>query len=135
MRWSCGIPANIRLDQCEECFPNGRVPVGDAFAAGPGSADASQRNLSRVEFPHSCRHSRLTHAGGMGDCSDPAMAEGLGLRPYQQTPLPLVEVRQNRLELHSQHALLLIRPAHARTTNHQAESYELEICTPLVRIE
>ncbi|MFF5505857.1 hypothetical protein [Streptomyces roseolus] len=44
--------------------------------------------------------------GGMGDCSDPAVAEGLGLRPYQQATLPLVEVRQNRLELGCQYSRL-----------------------------
>ncbi|MFD5450616.1 hypothetical protein ACWDTR_28280 [Streptomyces sp. NPDC003470] len=37
------------------------------------------------------------------------MAEGLGLHPYQQATLPLVEVRQNRLELGGQHNPLPIQ--------------------------
>lgn len=85
-----GIPADIGLDQHEECLPNGCVPVDDAFAASAGPADTSQWRLPGVEFPHSDRHCGLTDTGGPGDCSDPAVAEGLGLRPYQQATLPLV---------------------------------------------
>jgi hypothetical protein len=125
-----GISADVGLDQREECLPNGRVPVDDAFAASAGPADASQRDLSGVEFPHSDRHSGLTNTGGAGDCSDPAVAEGLGLRPYQQATLSLVDVRQNRLELSCQHGPLPIQPAHARPTNRRTESHESMICTP-----
>lgn len=103
--------------------------VYDAFAAGTGPEDASQWNLSGVEFPHSRRHSGLTDTGGTGDRSDPAVAEGLGLHPCQQATLPLVEVRQNRLELGGQHNPLPIQTAHARPTNHPTRSHKLMICT------
>ncbi|MFD0065014.1 hypothetical protein [Streptomyces sp. NPDC056690] len=59
------------------------------------------------------------------------MAEGLGLRSYQQATLPFVKVRQYRLKLGCQNGPLLFQPAHAGSTNHRAESHELKICTPL----
>jgi hypothetical protein len=61
------------------------------------------------------------------------MSQRLGLCTYQQATLPLVEVRQNRLELGCQHGPLLFQPAHAGPTNHRAESHELKICTPWAR--
>lgn len=114
-------------------MPPERLGSGRRGVCGRRRAgDASQRCLSGVEFPHSDRHSGLTDTGGTGDCSDPAVAEGLGFRPYQQATLPLVEVRHNRLELGCQHGPLPVQLALSRATNHQAESYELKICTPLV---
>lgn len=44
-----------------------------------------------------------TDAGGMGDRSDAAVAERLGLRSSRQATLPLVKVREYRLELDCQH--------------------------------
>lgn len=126
-----GSPRDVGLDQREECLPNGWVQVDDAPAAGARPTDTTQRGLSAAEFPHSGRHSGLTDTGGTSNRSDPVVAEGLGLRPYRQATLPLVEVRHNRLELGCQRGPLPIQPAHARPTNHQAESHELKICTPL----
>ncbi|WP_406469249.1 hypothetical protein [Streptomyces sp. NBC_01594] len=59
------------------------------------------------------------------------MPKRSSLCTYQQTTLPLVEMRQNRLELRRQNSPCLVHPAHARPTNHRAKSHELKICTPL----
>lgn len=126
------MTADVGLDQREECLPNGWIQVDDALASTAGPTDASQRGLPGAEVSQAGGHSGFPDAGGTGNSSDPAMAERLGLRPYQQTTLTLVEMQQNRPELGCQHSLLTPQPAHARPTNHRAESHNVKICTPLV---
>ena len=82
-----GSPRTSGLNQREKRLVDGQVQFDDTFAAGAGPADASQRDVSGGEFAYSGRHPGLTDTGGAGDRSDPAMAEGLGLRPYQQATL------------------------------------------------
>lgn len=117
---SVGVPANYGRTE-----PLGPLGVGGKSVAGETDQESSS---------HSDRHSGRTDTGGTGDCSDPAVAERLGLRPCQQATLPLVKVRKNRLERGCQHGPLPIQPAHARPTNHRTESYESKICTPSVPV-
>lgn len=57
--------------------------------------------------------------------TDPTMPQRQCFRPYGQPTLPLVQVRQQHLEPHSQDSLDPLRSPYTRTTSPTTESHDL----------
>jgi hypothetical protein len=57
-------------------------------------------------------------------------AEAAQLRTQQKPPLPLIQVRENRLELRRQHGLPIVHCAHTTKPRPIREDYGLIICEP-----
>ena len=92
----------IRLDQGQQSAPETGIKVGQPLAAAAVGSRPAQRILPRLQLRHPTRHSALPHAGRPRHRPDPAMAERPRVRPRHQPPLPLVQMREQRLELRRQ---------------------------------
>ncbi len=124
------ITPHIRLDQGQQRRTKSRVQIDRPLAASTRPAHSPQRGLAGFQFIRTQRHRGLPHPGGPGDQPDPAMADRPGFRSYQQTPLPLIQMREDRLELGCQSCPLPLRCAHTTPTSRPAGSYGFMLCEP-----
>jgi hypothetical protein len=96
----------------------------------PGPADPSQRFCPRFQLVHALADRGLADLGRLRDGPDPAMAQQPGLGCHQQTPLPLVEVREQHLKLQGELATDRLGDAHTTSTSRRAGSNTLILCEP-----
>src|SRR6185369_15290622 len=94
--------------------PPGRRARRRAAAPAAGPPRPPQRLATDVQLVDACRHGGLPHTRGSGHQPDPAVSKRPRLRGHQQPPLPLVEMRRDRLELRRQQFPGDRKPAHTR---------------------
>lgn len=93
------LTSHIRFDQCQNRGPQPGIRIGHPLSASAGAAHPAQRRPARLQIGHTLRHGRLAHARGLGHGLDPAMPQCPRFRPYRQTALPLVQMREQHREL------------------------------------
>ena len=120
------ITALIRLHQRQQRRPQPRVQVSQALTATAGLARPAQRLRAGLQLAGPQRHRGLPDPRRAGHHPDPAMPQDPGLRPHQQPPLPLIQMREDRLELRRQQ-LPGIRHALPHTTTSGASQENLRV--------
>jgi hypothetical protein len=96
------ITPHVRLDQSQQRQPQTRIQIDQPLAAATLPACTAQRGLTGLQFGHAPRHRALGHPRGPGQLSDPAVTQRPRFRAQQQATLPLIQVRQQRLQLRRQ---------------------------------
>src|SRR6266536_1714168 len=109
----------IRLNQRQQRRDQPRIqfrgaPAAPALASGPA---VRERILAFLQLEDTPADSGLTHPRDLGDGPDPAMPQQPGLRPQQQPPLPLVQMRRQHLESQRELATSLRRDRHTAISN------------------
>ena len=99
-----------------------------ASAAGP--TNPSQRFRPGLQLDHAVADRRLADPGRLSDGADPTMAQQPCLGRHQQTPLPLVEVREQHLKLQGELATDRLGDAHTTSTSRRTGSNTLILCAP-----
>jgi hypothetical protein len=122
------IPAYVRLHQRQQRRDKLRIEIGEFSATSAHSAYPPQRRLTGVQFSNTARHRSLTHTSSPGHQPDPAMAQHPRLGPHQQPPLPLVQMREQHLELRRQRRLGFPNGIHAASLSHQPASPREPAC-------
>ena len=125
----------IRLDQGQQRRAQPRVQVGRPLASPAGPAGPAQRLGTRVQLIDSQRHRGLADPGGPGHRPDPAVPQRTGLGPHQQPPLPLIQMREDRLELRRQHLSGFLHGANTTPTRGIPGSYGLFFCKLLAGLD
>ena len=102
---------------------------GSASAArlrpAPGRRARPSGSLPRVQLIHSQGHRGLADPRSPGHQPDPAMAQRPRLGPHQQPPLPLIQMREDHLELRRQHLPGNLHHAHTTSACRIPGSYGL----------
>src|SRR6185437_14911688 len=83
----------------------------------PSHTAVRERILARLQLENALADSALAHPGQPGDCPDPAVSQQPGLGRQQQPPLPLVQMRQQHLELQRQLIASLGQDRHTSPSN------------------
>ena len=113
------IPPLIRLNQRQQRRHQPRIQLPRALAAPappPGPA-IRERILALLQLEDTGPDGGLAHPRHLGDGPDPAMPQQPGLRPQQQPPLPLVQMRRQHLPPQRQLAARIRRDRHTATSN------------------
>jgi hypothetical protein len=119
------IAALLRLDQRQQRRAQPRIHVGRPLAPPAGPPRPAQRFRPGFQLTGTQGHRRLADPGGPGHQPDPAMPQRPGLRPQQQPPLPLIQMREDRLELRRQHPYRFLVAAHTTSACRIPGSYGL----------
>ena len=108
------IPPHLRLYQAIQRLQQARVGLGQPLAAPAFPPDAPlQRVITRLQLSHPRRHRLARDPRGTRHHLDPAVPQPARLRAQHQPPAPLIQVRQQRIELDSQYLLIdLHDPGH-----------------------
>ena len=122
----------LRFHQGQQCRGQARVQVSGPFAASARPPHPAQRPGPGIQLVHAQRHRRLADPGRPGHHPDPAMPQSPGLSPHQQPPLPLIQMREDRLELRRQHSPGFFRSSHTTPMWQILGSYGLFFRKPLV---
>jgi hypothetical protein len=111
----------LRLDQGQQRRPQPWINSSQPLASTAHPACPAEWLLPRLQLGHTPRHRGFTNPSRPRDQPAPAMAQHPGLSSQQQAPLPLIQVRQQRLELRRQRFLSHHKLAHATRPrgNHQ----------------
>jgi hypothetical protein len=104
----------LGLDQGQQRRPQAGVEIDGALASAADPADPTQRLGPRLQLVNTRRHGRLPHSRSPGDQPNPAMPQRPRLSTHQQPPLPLVEMREDRLKLRRQRFLAHSEPHSTR---------------------
>ena len=91
-------------------------------------ARPAQRLRPGIQLANAQRHRGLADPGGLGHRPDPAMSQRPGLGPHQQPPLPLIQMREDHLELRRQHLPGFLRSAHTTSMCQTLGCYGLFFC-------
>ena len=105
-----------------------RIQVGRPLAAPARPPRPAQRPSPRIQLSCAQRHRRLPDPGRPGHQPDPAMPQRPGLGAHQQPPLPLIQMREDHLELRRQHLPGYRHDAHTTTACPIPGSYGLILC-------
>ena len=124
------IAALVRLHQGQQRREQPRVQVSGPLAAPARTPDPAQRLRAGIQLVDAQRHRGLADPGGPRHQPDPAVAQRTGLGAHQQPPLPLVQVREDRLELRRQYLPGFLRSAHTTPMCQIQGSYGLFLCKP-----
>ncbi len=118
----------LRLHQGQQRRAQPRIQIGGPLAAAARPPRPAQRLRAGIQLTDAQRHRGLADPGGPGHQPDPAMSQRPGLGSHQQPPLPLIQMREDRLELRRQHlpGFLHCRPYH--TSMPTPGSYGLFFC-------
>ena len=120
----------LRLDQRQQRRAQLRIQLGGPLAAPARPPRPAQRLRTRVQLIDAQRHRGLPDPGSPGHQPDPAMPQRPGLRSHQQPSLPLIQVREDRLELRRQHPCRFLIAAHTTSACRIPGSYGLIFCKP-----
>ena len=95
----------IRIHQRQQRRDQPRIGLRQPLAAParPPRPARRKRLGPRLQLPHPQRHRALPDPGRRGHQPDPPMTQRPRLRPQIQPPLPLIQMRQDHLELRRQH--------------------------------
>ena len=93
----------LRLHQGQQCRAQPRIQVSGPLAAPARPPRPAQRPSPGVQLSCAQRHRRLPDPRRPGHQPDPAMPQRPGLGAHQQPPLPLIQMREDHLELRRQH--------------------------------
>ena len=93
----------VRLHQGQQRRDQPRILLRHPLAAPARPARPAQRRLPRAQFARAQRHRGLADPGRPGHQPDPAVPPRPRHRPHQQPPLPLIQMREDRLERRRQH--------------------------------
>jgi hypothetical protein len=93
----------LRLDQGQQRRAQTRVQPGHPLASPARPAGPAQRPGASLQLIDSRGHGGLADRRGPGHRADAAVPPRPGLGPHQQPPLPLIQMREDRLELRRQH--------------------------------
>ena len=121
------VASLIRLHQRQQRRDQVTVQLRDALAS-PAAAPhlpPGERRLTGLQLEHARADRRLADPRNLGHGPDPAMPQQPGLSSQQQSPLTLVQMRQQHLEPHRQLSRTpagMPIPPH-RTTNPEATRY------------
>nr|BAA76335.1 transposase [Rhodococcus sp. CIR2] len=98
--WGARIPTLIRLDQRQQRRHQLRIQRVRTLAAPTRTADPTRRRrlLAGLQLEHAPANRGLADTDRPGHRPHPAMPQRPGLRRQRQTPLPLVQMRQQDLE-------------------------------------
>lgn len=91
-----------RLDEGQQRGSQTRIHVYGLLPPAARLDAPAQRFLTGLQLVHALTHRSLTALSRTHDRPDPAMSQDPGLGPHQPPPLPLVQVREQHLELHSE---------------------------------
>jgi hypothetical protein len=94
----------------------------------PGGADPTQRLRTRFQLVNAVADGGLADLGRPRDSPNPAMPQGPGLGPHQQTALMLVQVWEQHRESHGELISSLLRYAHTTSTSQIHGSNTLILC-------
>src|SRR4051812_39463949 len=94
-----GIAPRLGGDQLLQRGEDRRAPVADLLAAPTRPPDVAGGGRRRVELLQGPADRRMGDPRGPAHATDAAMAERAGLGGGEESPLPLIEVRQDRGEL------------------------------------
>ena len=125
------VAALVRLYQGQQRREQPRVQVSGPFAAPARPPDPAQRLRAGIQLVGAKRHRGLTDPRGPRHQPDPAVAQRPGLGAHQQPPLPLVQMREDRLELHCQYLPGFLRSAHSTPMCQILGTYGLFLCKSL----
>jgi hypothetical protein len=121
------VAAGLGLDQRVQRVEQAGVGLGQRLATATGAAGAPGLGLQagvQVLDPGGDRGPG--DPGGAGDQGDPAVAQRPGLGPQHQAALPLVQMRQDRVELRPQHLLVDLHDhRHSTTMTRQTGNVQL----------
>ena len=118
----------LRLDQGQQRRAQPRVQVGCPLASPAWPSCPAQRLVTRLQLIDSQGHRGLADPGGPGHRPDPAVSQRAGLGPHQQPPLPLIQMREDRLELRRQHLPGFLHSANITPSSGIPGSYGLFFC-------
>lgn len=125
------IPTLIRLDQRQQRRHQLRIQRVRTLAAPTRTADPTRRCrlLAGLQLEHAPANRGLADADRPGHRPHPAMPQRPGLRRQRQTPLPLVQMRQQYLEPLPQPVLDLAhnRPTASTRLEHKTTLYYLTV--------
>ena len=93
--------------------------------AGPARTPR-HRVRARLQLLHPGGHRYPRHPGRLGHQRDPAITQRPGLSRQQQTALPLVQMRQDHLELRCQHPLINLHD-HGHTRSMAGQSGHVKV--------
>ena len=124
------IAALLRLDQGQQRRAQPRIRIGGPLAAPAGPPCPAQRLRAGLQLINAQGHRGLADPGGPGHQPDPAMPQRPGLSAEQQPPLPLIQMREDRLELRRQHLRCFHHAAHTTSACRIPGSYGLFFCKP-----
>ena len=96
------ITAFIGLHQRQQRRPQARIQVSQPLAAPARPADPAQWLLAPVQLINPLRHRGLPDPCRTGHHPDPAMTQHPRLSTHQQPALPLIQMREDHLELRRQ---------------------------------
>jgi hypothetical protein len=106
------IASLIRLDQGQQCRTQRRIQIGKTLAAPARPARPAQRLPASVQLGYPPRHRVLRDACRARYRPDPTMAQRPRLGSQQQPTLPLIQMREDHLELRRQQLLGIHRHGH-----------------------
>ena len=118
----------LRLDQGQQRRAQPGIQVGGLLAAPARPARPAQRLGAGIQLIDPQGHRGLADPGGPGHRPDPAMSQRPGLGAHQQPPLPLIQMREDRLELRRQHLSGFLHGAHTTPNARNPGSYGLFFC-------
>ena len=96
------IPAPARLHQPQQRRQQTRVGLGGRLTAPTRAADPAQRSRASLQFRHPVTDPRPRCPRRTRHRGNPAMTQRPGLTCQHQPLPPLIQMRQNRLELRPQ---------------------------------
>jgi hypothetical protein len=107
-----------RLDQRQQRRHQARIELGQPLASRARRPHPPPRLTTGIQLAHPTRHRLLPHPARPRHRRDPAMAQRPRMRPRQQPPLPLIQMRPHLLEHRRQPALVDIHPrTHTASTS------------------
>lgn len=121
----------VGFHQGQQRGPQPRIKIRGPLPATTGPAHPAQRFLAGLQLVHALADRRLADPCRPRDRPDTAVAQEPGLGPHHQPPLPLVEMREQHLEPHSELTTNLVGDAHTTTTSRISGSNTLILCEPL----
>ena len=118
----------LRLDQGQQRRAQPGIQVGRPLAPPAGPPRPAQRLRPGVQLANAQGHGGLADPRCLGHQPDPAMPQRAGLSAYQQPPLPLIQMREDRRELRRQIPHCFLCAAHTTSACRITGSYGLFFC-------
>ena len=121
------IAPGLRLDQRVQRIQQRWIGLRERHPPPAGPARTPRHRVrARLQLLHPGGHRYPRHPGRLGHQRDPAITQRPGLSRQQQTALPLVQMRQDHLELRCQHPLINLHD-HGHTRSMAGQSGHVKV--------
>ena len=122
------VPPLLRLHQRQQRRHQPRIHIPQPPGAPARPPRPPQRHRARSQLAGTQRDSSLADPGSTGDETVPAMPQRAGLRPHQQPPLPLIQMREDLPEHRRQRLRRHIHGTHTTPSGAISEPNGLSSC-------